>query len=89
MLRLHYGIISEKIISVLLKIADAIAPGLMFAYGWGRVGCQVAGDGDWGIINSAFVSDANGGVQLANTSRCLYKNVDRKCRLLCKPIWFT
>ncbi len=43
-------------------VADAISPGLMFAYGWGRVGCQVAGDGDWGIINSAYVSDANGKV---------------------------
>ena len=30
---------------------DAIAPGLMLAYGVGRIGCQVAGDGDWGIAN--------------------------------------
>lgn len=51
-----------------IKIADSISPALMFAYGWGRVGCQVAGDGDWGIVNSAFVSDADGTVQLANTS---------------------
>lgn len=28
---------------------DAAAPGLMLAYGVGRVGCQVSGDGDWGI----------------------------------------
>jgi prolipoprotein diacylglyceryltransferase len=47
----------------------------MFAYGWGRVGCQVAGDGDWGIINSAFVSDANGGVQLANTANSFARSV--------------
>jgi len=33
---------------------DAAAPGLMLAYGLGRIGCQVAGDGDWGIINSAY-----------------------------------
>jgi len=33
---------------------DAAAPGLMLAYGLGRVGCQVSGDGDWGIINSAY-----------------------------------
>jgi len=53
-----------------INVADACAPGLMFAYGWGRMGCQIAGDGDWGIINSAFVSDADGTVQLAdpNTS---------------------
>lgn len=30
---------------------DAAAPGLMLAYGVGRIGCQVAGDGDWGITN--------------------------------------
>lgn len=50
-----------------INVADACAPGLMFAYGWGRMGCQVAGDGDWGILNSAFVSNAEGGVQLANS----------------------
>lgn len=30
-------------------VADAAAPGLMLAYGIGRVGCHLAGDGDWGI----------------------------------------
>ncbi|MCX8020518.1 MAG: prolipoprotein diacylglyceryl transferase [Chitinophagaceae bacterium] len=28
---------------------DAAAPALMLAYAVGRIGCQVAGDGDWGI----------------------------------------
>jgi len=32
-------------------IADAIAPALMLAYAIGRIGCQVSGDGDWGIEN--------------------------------------
>ena len=32
---------------------DAAAPALMFSYGLGRIGCQVAGDGDWGINNTA------------------------------------
>ena len=31
---------------------DAAAPALMLAYGLGRIGCQVSGDGDWGIINT-------------------------------------
>lgn len=31
---------------------DATAPGLMLAYALGRIGCQVAGDGDWGIVNT-------------------------------------
>ena len=30
---------------------DAAAPALMLAYSLGRIGCQVAGDGDWGIEN--------------------------------------
>jgi phosphatidylglycerol:prolipoprotein diacylglycerol transferase len=29
--------------------SDAFAPGLMLAYGIGRLGCHLAGDGDWGI----------------------------------------
>ena len=33
-------------------IADAAAPGLMLAYGIGRLGCHFAGDGCWGEINS-------------------------------------
>lgn len=30
-------------------VADAVAPGLILAYGIGRIGCHLAGDGDWGI----------------------------------------
>ena len=37
----------------LRHLADAIAPPLMIAYAIGRIGCQVAGDGDWGIENTA------------------------------------
>ncbi len=38
---------------------DAAAPALMLAYAVGRIGCQVAGDGDWGIHNSAYKLDEN------------------------------
>lgn len=31
---------------------DALAPTMMIAYSLGRIGCQVAGDGDWGIENT-------------------------------------
>lgn len=34
------------------QLADMVAPSLIIAYGIGRIGCQVAGDGDWGIINT-------------------------------------
>ncbi len=52
-----------------VHLCDAIAPGLMFAYGWGRTGCQVAGDGDWGIVNSAYISNVNGKDLLATPSQ--------------------
>jgi len=48
-----------------LVICDAAAPGIMIAYAIGRIGCQVSGDGDWGVYNSAYISDASGNVQLA------------------------
>jgi prolipoprotein diacylglyceryl transferase len=32
-------------------IADVVAPGLMIAYAIGRIGCQLSGDGCWGIPN--------------------------------------
>jgi phosphatidylglycerol:prolipoprotein diacylglycerol transferase len=32
-----------------LPTLDAVAPSLMLGYGIGRLGCQVAGDGDWGV----------------------------------------
>ncbi len=34
-------------------LIDSAAPGLMLAYGVGRIGCQMSGDGDWGIDNLA------------------------------------
>lgn len=40
-----------------LHLMDATAPGLILAYGIGRIGCQVAGDGDWGMPNDAPMPD--------------------------------
>jgi prolipoprotein diacylglyceryl transferase len=34
-------------------LCDAAAPALMISYGVGRLGCQLSGDGDWGIVNAA------------------------------------
>lgn len=45
----------------ILHLADAIAPAMLIAYAVGRIGCQVAGDGDWGIYNSAYITDTNNG----------------------------
>lgn len=33
--------------------ADTILPTVLLAYGIGRVGCHLAGDGDWGIVANA------------------------------------
>ncbi|WP_020568391.1 prolipoprotein diacylglyceryl transferase [Neolewinella persica] len=31
-----------------IPVLDAVAPALIVAYGVGRIGCQLSGDGDWG-----------------------------------------
>lgn len=36
-----------------LHLMDSAAPALILSYGIGRIGCQVSGDGDWGIPNPA------------------------------------
>lgn len=45
-------------------VCDAVSPGLLLAYAIGRMGCQMSGDGDWGIVSpgapggvGAFVPD--------------------------------
>lgn len=50
--------IKKKI--ALKHLVDAAAPALMIAYAIGRLGCQLSGDGDWGIYNSAYISDNKG-----------------------------
>lgn len=35
-----------------IHLIDAMAPTMMLGYALGRVGCQVSGDGDWGIVNT-------------------------------------
>ncbi len=43
-----------------LHLCDAAAPPLMLSYATGRIGCQVSGDGDWGIFNSAYTLAKDG-----------------------------
>ena len=33
----------------LAPLLDAVAPAIMLSYAIGRIGCQISGDGDWGI----------------------------------------
>ncbi len=46
----------------LIHLVDAAGLALLLAYAVGRIGCQVSGDGDWGIYNSAYVVNAEGKV---------------------------
>jgi len=46
----------------LLHLVDAISLAMLLAYAVGRIGCQVSGDGDWGIYNSAYITDDSGKV---------------------------
>jgi len=36
-----------------IHMLDISGPGMMLAYAVGRIGCQLSGDGDWGIVNLA------------------------------------
>ena len=52
---------SKKGIKI-IHLMDATALALLLAYAVGRIGCQVSGDGDWGVFNSAYVTNADGKV---------------------------
>ncbi|HQY11891.1 MAG TPA: prolipoprotein diacylglyceryl transferase [Ferruginibacter sp.] len=45
-----------------VHLVDSAALALLIAYAVGRIGCQVAGDGDWGVYNSAYVTNEAGTV---------------------------
>ena len=49
-------------------LCDATAPAIMLAYGLGRLGCHFSGDGDWGIFNTAYISNADGTLRAATTA---------------------
>lgn len=51
----------------LRHLCDAAAPGLMLAYAVGRIGCQVSGDGDWGILNSAYITGPDSKAELVDS----------------------
>ncbi|MGB4845598.1 MAG: prolipoprotein diacylglyceryl transferase family protein [Ferruginibacter sp.] len=46
----------------IIHLMDAAGLALLLAYAVGRIGCQVSGDGDWGVFNSAYVATADGKV---------------------------
>ncbi|MFZ1784703.1 MAG: prolipoprotein diacylglyceryl transferase family protein [Ferruginibacter sp.] len=46
----------------IIHLVDAAGLALLLAYAVGRIGCQVSGDGDWGVFNSAYVVNVEGNV---------------------------
>lgn len=42
----------------LLHVLDIFTAPMIIAYGVGRIGCQMAGDGDWGVANNSPKPDA-------------------------------
>jgi prolipoprotein diacylglyceryltransferase len=44
----------------LIHLVDSITIALLLGYAVGRIGCQLSGDGDWGIYNSAYITDSSG-----------------------------
>lgn len=41
-----------------IHVMDAVAPALIMGYAVGRIGCQLSGDGDWGIVNAMPTPDS-------------------------------
>lgn len=60
-------------------LCDSAAPALMIAYAVGRIGCQVSGDGDWGILNSAYILD-NEGIVIEADSTTFNQHLDANAR---------
>lgn len=52
---------SKKGIKI-IHLVDAAGLALLLAYAVGRIGCQVSGDGDWGVFNSAYITNEAGNV---------------------------
>jgi prolipoprotein diacylglyceryl transferase len=80
--------------------ADAIAPGLLLAYGIGRIGCQLSGDGCWGIVNLApkpgwlsflpgWMWSFNYPHNVINEGALIPGCVGRNCHILGQPVFPT
>jgi len=71
-------------------MCDAAAPGIMLAYGVGRLGCQLSGDGDWGIYNTAYVTDPDGSLRAstaADTARMAHMMGGTEHAFFSAPSW--
>lgn len=83
-----------------LRAVDAFVPCLILAYSIGRIGCQMSGDGDWGLVNElpqpgwlswlpqwtwSYTYPHNVAGEGVPISGCM----DDFCNVLPKPVWPT
>ena len=84
----------------IIHLLDSTAPALMIAYGIGRIGCQMSGDGDWGIVNLApkpewlsmfpdWVWSYNFPNNVINAGIYIEGCTGRFCSVLPEPVWPT
>lgn len=82
------------------SVADSLAPGLILAYAVGRMGCQLSGDGDWGIVNNAAKPGWLGWLpdwmwsftyphNVATEGVAIPGCVGEYCQVLPEPVWPT
>ena len=83
-----------------LHLIDSAAPALMLAYGIGRIGCQMSGDGDWGIVNLSpkpdwlaifpdWIWSYNFPNNVINAGVYIEGCTGRFCSVLPQPVWPT
>lgn len=81
----------------ILYFFDALAPGVILANGIGRLGCQVSGDGDWGIVNlhtkPAFIPQFLWSTyyehNIADVGRLIPNCMEEHCQALLQPVYPT
>tara|TARA_Y100000746_G_scaffold127194_1_gene108915 strand:- start:575 stop:1726 length:1152 start_codon:yes stop_codon:yes gene_type:complete len=84
----------------IIHLMDSTAPALMIAYGIGRIGCQMSGDGDWGRVNLApkpewlsmfpdWVWSYNFPNNVINAGVYIEGCTGRFCYILPEPVWPT
>jgi len=83
-----------------VHLLDSSAPALMLSYGIGRIGCQMSGDGDWGVVNLApkpewlsifpdWIWSYNFPNNVINAGVYIEGCVGRFCSVLPQPVWPT
>ena len=84
----------------IIHLMDSAAPALMISYAIGRIGCQMSGDGDWGIVNLApkpewlglfpdWIWSYNFPNNVINAGVYIEGCTGRFCSVLPEPVWPT